>query len=124
MNREQHALHIGVEGLLVVLFGDRAQRHHFTATRIGENHVDLRVLLLNSIVKPVDIGQAGHVTAHARHSATDLLQSGVKRLLAAAGDEDRCAFRGKCRSRRQPDPAGAAGDHNNLVRKPVHRLSP
>ncbi len=108
-----------------MILGDRAQCCEFAAAGIGEHHVDLRVPLLDRIVEPIDIGQIGHVAAHAGHPAADLLQRRVERFLAAAGDEHRCTLGRECLGGGEPDAAGAAGDHHDLVVEPVrHRLSP
>ncbi len=57
LDGEQHALHVRVEGALIVFFRDRSEQRHFAAARDGEDDVDVRVLLLNGVIEPVDIGK-------------------------------------------------------------------
>jgi hypothetical protein len=44
-----------------MVFGDRAERGETASSGIGEKYVDLCVALLNRVIEPIEIGEAGGV---------------------------------------------------------------
>lgn len=107
-----------------MVLGDLAEGDHFAAARIGEQHIDLCVLLLDGVIKPVDIGEISHVAPHRSDPAADLLHGGIQCLLPAAGDKYRSTLGCKGFRRGETDTAGSTRHHHDLVVEPVrHRLS-
>lgn len=98
-----------------MLFADLAERGKFTSTGIGEEYINLAVLLLDRVVQPVDICKHGHIPLHAGRSPANGLDGFVKSCLAATGDKDGCPRRCECFCRRETDATGSAGDNHNLV---------
>ena len=103
--------------------GDRAEGKHVAATRIREKNIDRGMLLLAGVVKPVDVGEVGHVGAHAGDPAADLLHRTVQHVLAPPGDEHRSAFRDKGFGGGNADAAGPAGHDDHLVLEPIRHCS-
>src|SRR3546814_8049794 len=59
LNREDRALHVGVEGVVDLLDGDLAQREHASRAGIGEDDVEGSALSLHLRVEPVEVGRIG-----------------------------------------------------------------
>ena len=107
-----------------MVFGDRAERGETAASGIGEKDVDLRVALLDRVIQPVEIGEAGGVALDADNVALELLQCLVERLLPATGDIDRCSLAGKCLRGCETDPARSTGYHDNFLCESAHCPAP
>ncbi|GGH24310.1 hypothetical protein GCM10007036_30620 [Alsobacter metallidurans] len=69
-----------------MLLCDGAQWRERAASCIGEEDIDLRVLLLDGIVEPVDVGEVRHVASDACDTAADRLHRCVQRVLPATRD--------------------------------------
>ena len=124
LHREEDALHVGIERALIMFLRDRSELQELTSASIGKQYINLRMLLLDRIVKPVDIGEIGRVTLHAGHIATNCLYSGIERFLPATRNEYGGSLCCKCFCGREADAACAACYHYNFVFKLVHYLSP
>ena len=82
---------------------------------IGDDNVELVGLLPDRIVEAVEIGQLGRIATHAERPRAERRHGGVELGLAAAGDEDRCAFGGKALGDAKTDASSAARDDGNLA---------
>ena len=58
---EEKAFDVGVEGFVVVGFGDGAERCEFADAGVGEENVDAAFLLLDGGVEAIEIGEIGDV---------------------------------------------------------------
>jgi NAD(P)-dependent dehydrogenase (short-subunit alcohol dehydrogenase family) len=124
LNREQDALDVGVEGAVEVLFGDGAKGRELPTTGIGEDHVDVGVLLPDRFVEAVNIVQARHVRLDGGYVRADRTRGGIERFLAAAGDEHRGSLSGEGGRRGEANAACAASHNHHLVCEPIrHRCS-
>ena len=88
-----------------------SERHESPAARIGEEHVDAPLLLLDRGVEAVEVGELGDVAL--RTAAAPCCRSAsplrVELGLAAAGDEDVGAFGNESLGGGEADAAAAAG---------------
>ncbi len=124
LHGEQHALDVAVEGVVEMLFGDLPQWQHRTAASVGEQHVDVAALGLDTLVEGVELVEAGRVDLDAGGVA-DLGHGSIQFGLAAAGDVDVGAFLGEAFGGRQADAGGAAGDDCDFAFKfASHDVSP
>src|SRR6266852_8599713 len=57
LHGEQKTLDVGVENLVEVLFGDCAERGEFSRAGIGEENVDVALVLLYGGVQAIKIGE-------------------------------------------------------------------
>ena len=71
-----------------MLFGHLFDRGEGALAGAREQDVDLALLPLDCLVKPVQVGELGGVCLNAGHVAADLAYSFLQALLVAAGDED------------------------------------
>src|SRR5277367_7159409 len=61
LHREQSSLHIDVEQLVEMFFGDGAEWNKFTNTSVGENNVDSTLRLGNGLVETIKVIQVGNI---------------------------------------------------------------
>ena len=99
--------------LVEVRLGNLFERHKLAATRVGKEDVEAALLLLDRVEKAIQVGEVGDIAANGSDVAANLLHSSVKFRLAAAGDEDICAFRDESLRRGEADAAATAGDKGN-----------
>jgi hypothetical protein len=97
-----------------VRLGDGAERHHLAAARIGEEHVDASLLLLDGCVEPIEIGKLRHVALDGHGAVADLLHRLIELGLTPARDEDVGTFIRESLGGGEADTAVAAGDHRDL----------
>jgi hypothetical protein len=84
LDREDGALHIGVEGFVNVLGGDLAQPSLASRPGIGEHDVEGSALDLHCRVEPVEVGLIGDRALHPASVGSELGHSGVQRFLPRA----------------------------------------
>ncbi len=123
LNCEESAFDVGAERLIVVLFGDRSERHvEFAVARAGEEDVDLALFGLDGLEEAVKFGQIAGVSLNAGDVAADEFYRFVELILAASGDEDVSPFFnkelccGECHSR------GGCSDNGDFCFELAHSL--
>jgi hypothetical protein len=102
-----------------VRLGDGAEREHLPAARIGEEHVDAPLLLLDGGVEPIEIGELGHVTLDGHRAVADLLHRLIELGLAPARDEDVGTFVRESLGGGEADAAVAPRDHRDFSFEPL-----
>jgi len=114
LDREDRALHIGVEGFVNVLGGDLAERKRASRPGIGEDDIEASALGLHRSVEPVEVGLIRDRALHRAGIGPELHHSGVERFLAAAEDEDEGPLVDEALCRGAADAGGATGDDGGL----------
>jgi len=64
LHREQRSFHIEAKGAVELFLGDRAEPLKRSAASIGDKNVDRRAMLLDDIIKTIEVGKAGDVALH------------------------------------------------------------
>lgn len=115
---EDHAQHVDVHDLAIVLDGRVADRAGPFEAGVGEDDVEAAEGLDGVSDHGLDLGLVGDVGLNEGGAAAGLLNQcdGLFAfLLAATGDDDACALLGEGDGGFAADAAGAAGDENDLV---------
>jgi len=111
---EQRRPGVQVEGLVEVLLGDVPELLRLDPTGVGDQDVQLALLLQHRLEQAVEVGGAGSVAPHGGHVVADQCLRLGQLGLPPAGDEDvRALFREPLRDG-QADAARPAGDDGNL----------
>ncbi len=95
--------------MVILLFGDGANRSKTSSTRIREEDVQTTVLLLDLREELVEVGEDGCVRAHRLYAGPDRFHGLVQLRLASASDIDIRALLCKPLRSGQTDAAAAAG---------------
>src|SRR5580658_6750481 len=98
-----------------MLFSDGADRQEIAATSVGEDGVELALLLLDLGVQTVEIGRFGSVGLDTGYVAADFTDSCFQFRLTASGDVDMGAFRHKALGGRQANTARTASDQGDFA---------
>src|ERR1700733_12637448 len=98
-----------------MLFGDGTKRNKFAHAGVGENNIDLALLLSDGLVKTVKVCRFGNVSLHASNVAPDRLHGLVEFLPPTARDENVGALFDEKLCCRESNPFGAAGDDSDLT---------
>src|SRR4029453_10203472 len=114
LHGEEQALHVGAEDLVVVRLGDGAEGQHLAPARIGEEHVDAPLLLLDGGVEAIEVGELRHVALHGHRAVADLLHRLIELALAPACDEDVGTFVRESLGGGEADAAVASRDHRDF----------
>src|SRR5262245_39914894 len=104
-----------------MLLGDLPDRGGPAHAGVGEDDVDVPLLLSYGRVEPVEVGQVRDVAPHGRDVPADPLDRPVELGLAAAGDEDVSPLGGEEPGGGQAHPAVAPGDDCDLTFELAHR---
>src|SRR5450830_465369 len=124
LDREDRALHIGVEGFVNVLGGDLAERKRASRPGIGEDDVEGSALGLHRRVESVEVGQIGDRALHRAGIGPKFGDSGVERFLSAAKDEDEGALLDEAFCGGAADASSTTGDHGGLSIQSGHVVHP
>src|ERR1700755_1600678 len=93
LHGEKNTLHVGVEGLVEVFFGDLIDGGKLTSSCIGEQSIDVPELLLDLGEELVEVCEFAGVRLDTGCARADLLDGGVEHFLATAGNDNFWAFR-------------------------------
>ncbi|SPF34315.1 hypothetical protein SBA4_1480009 [Candidatus Sulfopaludibacter sp. SbA4] len=107
---EKRPFDVAVESFVKVLFRNSAERRKAPSPRIGDEDINVPFLLFHLFIQAIKIGQVGDVTLNAGDVAPYFLDGLIQFFLAAASNENICAFRDKSFCRCKADAAGAAGN--------------
>src|SRR6202007_1664746 len=109
LDREEHSLDVDVEHLVEVLLGDLSERGQGWDAGVGEQDVEVALLLLDGGKQPDEVREVLDVAWHAGDVLADLPDRFVELRLSAAGDEDVGAFGDEAPGRGPADAAVAPG---------------
>ena len=85
--REEQPFNIGVEVQIEKLFVYPLNWPRLRNACIGEEHVNLAVLLPHGIVEPIEIGQIGNVALHGSDVPSNFGDRSIERISAPPRDE-------------------------------------
>src|SRR5258708_6594487 len=115
LHREQHARGVAVEIVVEALDGDIGELHAVDGADIGDHHVELAAIGSDLGVEAVEVLELADVARHAGDVQADRGDRLVQFVLTAGEDIDEGPFGDEPLCRGQSNPAGAAGNHGDLV---------
>jgi hypothetical protein len=113
LHREQDALHVAIERVVIMLLRDLAERQQRATAGIDEEHVDSAFL---SFTRSNSVPSSARFEESIRCRSRRQWRRRPHRVrLATTGDEDVGAFAGKATSGGKADPAAAPGHDCDLA---------
>jgi hypothetical protein len=117
LHREQHTLHVPAERIVILLFGDAAERQVRSAAGVGKQDVDPSGIGFDLCIEPIEVGHFGRVSLYACRIAVNGGDRFVKFSLAPPRDEHARTFRCKALRTGEADPRRAAGNDGDFSRE-------
>ena len=96
------------------LFGDRAKRRVLGDSSVGEQDIELALLLFDLSEEPIEIVEVRHVSLNRGNTFSHLLDRRVQFRLTTPGDEDLGTLIYKPLRRGKADAIVATGEKRNL----------